>query len=265
MGAIRKYIIANSKKMRVMKRFFKIATNFLFLKNKKLRTANYLISGFALIYIGLIIYPNILFGYSVKYKSFHIFSNNPIDYNINKIIDDTETNLSSSEIYEQNITHKVFLCNSYSLYTFFVPFSRRAFACNYPLINNTFIAKSNIAKNESYKNDAKDNYIRKLSETVAHEITHAMTEKKLGLWKYITLENWKNEGYSETIGYNDTLNMAIVKDFLKINKNNDGYRVHYRKCYFAVAYLMQIEKMKFEDIVATKLTLDEVLKKIETK
>jgi hypothetical protein len=27
---------------------------------------------------------------------------------------------------------------------------------------------------------------------------------------------------------------------------------------------MQIERMKFEDIVATKLTLDEVLNKIET-
>lgn len=77
------------------------------------------------------------------------------------------------------------------------------------------------------------------------------------------LEGWKNEGYSETIGYNETLNLTTAKEFLKANKNNDKPGVLYKKYYYAVAYLLQIEKMKFEDIIAASLTLDDVLNKIE--
>jgi hypothetical protein len=39
--------------------------------------------------------------------------------------------------------------------------------------------------------------------------------------------------------------------------------VSYRKYNYAVAYLLQIEKMKFEEIIAADLTLDDVLNKIE--
>jgi hypothetical protein len=121
-----------------------------------------------------------------------------------------------------------------------------------------------VRKNEAYKNEENDSYIRQLSELIAHETTHTLTEKKLGFWKYRTLERWKNEGYSETIGYNEAINLSTVREFLKTNQNNDSHKVLYQKYYFAVAYLMQIEKMKFQDIVATKLTLNGVLDKIET-
>jgi hypothetical protein len=40
--------------------------------------------------------------------------------------------------------------------------------------------------------------------------------------------------------------------------------VSYKKYYYAVAYLLQIERMKFEEIIEADLTLDDVLNKIET-
>ena len=46
--------------------------------------------------------------------------------------------------------------------------------------------------------------------------------------------------------------------------NNDRSHVWYQKYYFAVSYLMQIERMNYADMIATKYTLDDVLRKIET-
>ena len=247
-----------------MKQYLKTLTDLFRIKNKKVKIANYIITGLLIFYIGLIIYPNFLFGHSIKYKNFRIFSTNSLDNNIYALLDKAESNLFTSTINDTTITHNIYLCNSYSRYAFFAPLSRTAFGCNYAVINNIFISNCNVKKNEAYKNDGEDNYVRQLSQTIAHEITHTLAEKKLGLWKFETLKNWKNEGYCETISYNDILDIATLKDFLESNKNNDGHRIHYKKCYFAVAYLMQIEKMKFEDIIATTLTLDEVLNKIET-
>jgi hypothetical protein len=205
-----------------------------------------------------------MFAYSTKYKNFRVYSTDRIDNNIYNIIDETRSHLYTSSINDTIITHNIYLCNSYSLYSLFAPFVRKSFACNYCPIISIFVSNCNVGKDEAYKNDENDSYIRQLNELMAHEITHTLTEKKLGFWKYRTLERWKNEGYSETIGYSEVINLTTAKEFLKTNKSNDNPRVVYQKYYLAVAYLMQIERMKFEDIVATKLTLDEVLNKIET-
>jgi len=235
------------------------------IKNKKWKIVEYIVEGMLLIYLGLICYPNLLFAHSIKYKNFRVYSTKEIDSNIYNILDKAEINLSTSSINDTAITYRLYLCNNYSLYFFFAPKSRKAFANNYSIIHNLFISNCDIRINEAYKNDENDNYVRQLSELIAHEATHTLTEKKLGFWKYWVLEGWKNEGYSETIGYNERPNLTTVKEFLKENKDSNKPGVLYKKYYYAVAYLLQIERMKFEDIIATNLTLDEVLNKVETK
>jgi hypothetical protein len=234
------------------------------IKNKKWKIVEYTVGGILLIYVGLICYPNLLFAHSIKYRNFTVYSTKEIDGNIHNILDKAEINLSTSDINNTAISYKLYLCNNYSFYSFFAPKSRKAFANNYSIVHNIFISNCDIRRNEAYKNDERDNYVRQLSELIAHEATHTLTEKKLGFWKYLTLERWINEGYSETIGYNEALNIATAKEFLKTNKNSDSPSVSYKKYYYAVAYILQIERMKFEEIIEADLTLDDVLNKIET-
>jgi len=155
------------------------------------------------------------------------------------------------------------LCNNYSLYTFLTPLSRKAFAVNYPFINNIFIANCNNDKNEAYKNDEKDNYIRQLSSLISHETTHTYIETKIGFWKNRSLSDWKKEGYCDYVGCGQINNLEKTKKLLTENTNKYTAGSYYKRYYIAVNYLKTFEKMTIEEIISTKLTLDEVLKKIE--
>ena len=233
------------------------------IKNKNWKIVEYSLGVILLIYAGLICYPNLLFAHSITYRNYTVYSTREIDSSIYSILDKAEINLSTSCINSPTINIKLYLCNNYSLYFFFAPKSRNAFANNYSIVHNIFISKSDLRRNEAYKNDEDNTSVRQLSELITHESTHTLTEKKLGLWKYWMLERWKNEGYSEFIGYNKAVSFSSAKEYLKLNKNNDKPSVWYQKYYFAVAYLMQIEGMKFDEVIAAQYTLDDVLSRIE--
>jgi hypothetical protein len=234
------------------------------IKNKKWKIVEYIVGVILLMYVGLICYPNLLFAHSVKYKNFTVYSTKEIDGNIYNVLDKAEINLSASSMNDTTISSKLYLCNNYSLYFFFAPKSRKAFANNYSIVHTIFISNCDIGRNEAYKNNENDNYIRPLSELIAHEAAHTLTEKKLGFWKYWRLAGWKNEGYSDFIGKNKVVRFASAKEYLKANMNNDRPGAWYQKYYFAVAYLIQREGMTFEDVVSSPYTLDDVLSKIET-
>lgn len=246
-----------------MKQYFNFLTDFLFMRTKKSRIANCLISGLAAIYVVILFYPNFLFGYSVEYKHFKVYSTQALNDNIYKILDKAENNLSSSEIYDRNLAQNVYLCNNYPLYSFLAPIARKAFAFNYPLIYNIFVAYGDIDKDESYKHNDQDKYTRRLSQLIAHETTHTLIGKRLGYWKQITLSKWKKEGYCECVGYNKMVAMKDAKEFFATDKTGNSPGATYRKYYYAVAYLKDIEQMTFDDILATDLTFEQVLKNIE--
>jgi len=246
-----------------MKKHFKTLTDFLFMKTKKSKIANYSILGLFVIYFAIISYPNFLFVYALNYKNFKVHSTQPLGDSIKKILDESERKLSTSEIYNKKIIQNIYLCNNYSLYTFLTPLSRKAFAVNYPFINNIFIANCNNDKNEAYKNDEKDNYIRQLSSLISHETTHTYIETKIGFWKNRSLSDWKKEGYCDYVGCGQINNLEKTKKLLTENTNKYTAGSYYKRYYIAVNYLKTFEKMTIEEIISTKLTLDEVLKKIE--
>ena len=246
-----------------MKQRLKTLTDFLFMRTRKAKIANYSIWGLFAIYLTFIAYPNLLFGHTFKYHNFNVHSTKAFGDNIQTILDEAEKHLSASELYDKHLTQNIYLCNGYTLYSFLAPLSRKAFACNYPLINIIFIANCNIEKNEAYKNNEQDSYTRQLSELIAHEITHTLIEKKLGFWKYRVLTNWKHEGYCEYIGYNNADALKDAKQFLATHKDDNSGRAIYRKYYYAVTFLKEAEKMTFDEIIASDATFEQVLNKIE--
>lgn len=215
------------------------------------------------IYTGMFLFPDFLFDHSIKYKNFEIFSNQQIDERIYKILDEAENNISDSEIYGKELRQKIYFCDNHLLYTLFALNSNKAFACNTPSTGNIFVASSNINKNEAYRNDDSVKYTRQLSQLITHETTHTLIVKKLGYWKSKILSSWKKEGFCEYVSYNTKNGIKEAKEFLIANKNDGRIGTNYIRYKFAVTYLMENEKMTFDDVIRTDLTLEQVLNKIE--
>ncbi len=238
-------------------------TDFFFIRSRKAKIANYSLGGLLAIYLIIIAFPNFLFGYTFKYKNFVVRSTTALGGNIQTILDQAEHNLSAAEIYDESLTEDIYLCNDYFLYSLLAPLARHAFACNYTLVNNIFIAKCDIDRNLANKNDKQDNVSRSLSQLIAHETTHSLIKERLGYWKSRMLPSWKNEGYSEFIGYNNVCAWKEAKQFLVTHKDDNRPSTTYRKYYYAVAYLHDVKKMNFDEIIASNLTFEQVLDRIE--
>jgi len=108
-------------------------------------------SGFLVMYIALICYPYMFFAHSVKHKNYIAYSTTDMDRNIYSIVDKSTANLSASEINDTSIVNKFFLCDNYSLYFFFSPKSRKAFANNYSIIHNIYLSRGDVKNNEACK------------------------------------------------------------------------------------------------------------------
>jgi hypothetical protein len=241
------------------------------IKNKKL---NRIVKGLLLslatvlgiffLYVYILINPSLLFGYSVKYKNFIVYSRHELGKGIYPILDEAESNLSASELTDKHFIHEIYFCDSYSLYKFLNPYDNKySYAINSPPhFYNIIIANTDINKNEAYGKESGDPFVfvRKLSSVIAHEATHTFIDKRLT----VITEGWKIEGYCESVYYKDTLNISEAKEFL--NNIDDGkkyYGSRYKKYYIAVTYLRLHEKMKFDEIIGSKLSLDEILKTVK--
>jgi hypothetical protein len=244
------------------------------IKNKKIKRIIKKVLIFLCVLLGLFIFytyirikPGLLFGHSLKYKNFIVYSRHDLDKNIFKVLDEAENNLSTSELSDTTLIHRIYLCDSYLLYKFFFPLIKKSYAENAPPhFYNIMIANSNIIKNEVYGKDLGDDFVfvRKLSSVIAHEVTHTLIDIKLIKTYFPKIEGWKIEGYCETVYYSDTLNISDAKGFLKkykLSKTIPGGK--YMKYYIAVAYLRLYKEMKFDDIMRLKLSLMEVLKEVE--
>jgi len=229
--------------------------------SKKINIALLFLTG---LYIGLLAYPNLLFSYSFKYKSITIHSRDPIPVDIKVIVESAEYRLMKSELYSADFQHNIYLCNSYPLYTLLAPLSRRSFACNYPILNNIFVAQSDISKNESYTENNNEKDKRQLDELIAHEMTHTFIEKGIGYWGFRTLATWKNEGYSEYIGYNREIALDEIQHFMSEYKQDKSEGVKYRRYHYAVTYSIQHRNFNFKQLVEYDKGLEHLILEIES-
>ena len=200
-------------------------------------------------YFFIICFPQILFAHEIKHKNFKVYSSQPFDENVYKILDDAEMRLSKSTINNPEISRRVFLTNSHSIYTFLSNKAFRSFANSVPLINNILINKSDTANDLVYMNRPENNK-RSLSGVIAHEVTHLFIREKFGNLSGLTLPTWKIEGYCEYIAGDTTITFEEGVRRWKENPSDDS-KYSYFKYTLRVKYLLETEN----------LTIDEVFKR----
>lgn len=234
----------------------------MFRVNKKIKISGLIISLSLFGYLGLLLYPNLLFSYHHTFKNFNIYSDQKIPIEIDRVLTDVLRRLKKSELYENTDTFSIYFCNSRWRLSLLTRNSNVGGFVNQGLSNNVFIRESKIEKNKIVS-PTKGQEIalveeRPLSYFIAHEITHSL-QTKIDRFMHITTPKYIVEGYADYIGKDSSF------DFHKNlnNFNNNHITMNpatglYNKYHLMIAYLMDIKGLTFQEIVKQKRSLREV-------
>ena len=151
----------------------------------------------------------------------------------------------------------MYLSSSIKLYATFVPGQKYAFAATFPIFKNIFVSKTDVKNNKVFRNAEEDNE-RSLSSVLAHEATHILIEKEIGVLGNRKLATWKKEGYCEYISGEGTfdINAGIKMIYNGINPAATAFQ--YFKYRLLVTYLLNEKKYDFETLVNTKINLKQL-------
>lgn len=211
------------------------------------------------------LFPQIVFGKKIEYKSFIIYSHSQVDKNIFVVLDRAESLIDSSELNNfKPELFKIYLCNSFLEYFFFAPTQRHAFACNNPLTGNILISKSDISQNLVERNDPENNF-RSLSGTIAHELTHSLIKEYVGFFRYMQLDTWINEGYADFIAKESSFNFQKGLALLCKHENSSKTSFRYFKYRLYIEYLIKDKKIAGNQILAGNFSLTKLDKEIYQK
>ncbi|MCA1622201.1 MAG: hypothetical protein LC768_04535 [Acidobacteria bacterium] len=195
-------------------------------------------------YFLTIMFPQYLFAHEVSHKNFKVYARQPLDGNIDKVLDSAEARLAKSPIYDKSVVRKVFLTDSHAFYAFLSNKAFGSFANSIPGIDNILVNKSDAANDLVFINRAEYNK-RSLSGVIAHEVTHLFIKKKFGWARVVgTIPTWKKEGYCEYVAGDGTLTYEEGIKYLKENPDKPSYF----KYYLMVKYLIEKESLSIEDL-----------------
>ena len=218
-------------------------------KSRVYKIARYLFVSMAAAYFLLLIFPQVLFAHEISHGNAAVYSREPLDQNIQAVLDKAEARLATSEINTQEVKPKIFFTNGFKLYSFLSLYiGGNSFGKGYPLLptNNIFINQTDVA-NDLVLRRAPANNERSLSGVIAHETTHLLIRKRYGYWRNFTMPTWKKEGYAEYMAGGSTLAYETgVKMWKENPKDGTGYQ--YFKYYMLVKYLLEQDKLSVDDL-----------------
>ena len=197
----------------------------------------------------LMLYPGPIFPYQYTYKNFTVHMREEIPPEITVVLDRVEALLSASELNDTSRHHEIYLINSFRLSRFLL-LRNVHFGCNMPN-GHTFITQADVARDiarcELIGPD--DRRIRTLSETIVHEITHALIRNHVGLFADRHVPTWIKEGYCEYVGDGSAIDHRTGIRMLKSRfcEFTPGfYNFRYR---MVVEYLINAKHMTITEIV----------------
>ncbi len=218
-------------------------------------------------YFFLMFCPQVMFSNKFKYKIFTVYyhSGEISQQDLISIIDKSVELMEKSELFDNGINQKIYLCSGFYEYTFFVPLSRKGFGANYPISHDVFISKPNTSANTAEKNEIENN-VRTLSSVISHESMHSLISEKLGFLKYKFLPSWKNEGYCEYIAnessYDEKRGLAEICE----GKNNTASTsFEYFKYRLYTKYLFDDERINIDKFFNVDFDFIDLNKKIFIK
>jgi hypothetical protein len=169
-------------------------------------------------YLGLLIYPSVLFANSVQYNSLTVYSDGDL-IGAEGILRDIERALETSEIYDATISHQIYFGDGNRPFTLIQDLTMKlVFAAigrgsspSYNLSFPPYISQSItfyrpiIETNSLVHPDGSGRVNQNLARTLTHEVVHTFLRQNLGLDGVATAPMWKQEGYADYIAASTTI------------------------------------------------------------
>lgn len=233
-------------------------------QNRVYKIFRYAFYGLFAAYFLTIAFPQYLFAHEVTHKNFKVYSRQPLDENIDKVLDSAQARLAKSTLYDESKTREIFLTDSHGFYTFLSNKAYHSFANSVPSLDNILVNKSDIKNDSVFVNQEGINQ-RSLSGVIAHEVTHLFIREKFGLRQaLVSTPVWKNEGYCDYIAGDGVLTFDEGVRRWKENPNDDA-RYRFFKYHQMVRYLLEDEKISIEDLFNKEFDEKELAAKVFEK
>lgn len=231
--------------------------------------------GFEVVNNWILLQPKQQFEYQKEYKKFKIYSDNPIENDLELILDEVSFRLYNTLNFDKG-EYEIFLCKRTEIYDRFakkVGKSARTqgfnlHPLNYIFINVPFIQEIMERNTDGHKYSILEGNI---AHIIAHEICHQLIANKIGYLKMRYVESWKLEGFceysaSQRIKRKDNFYSytAFAKDFFNGEYHEISYgRKFYIRSLLLTEYFIDQKRRSFNDLIDTKLSENELLEEIK--
>ena len=216
----------------------------------------FVLFGIALLYVGLLLYPSILFSHNYEYSNCSIYSDRVIDEKIEQLIDEANNRVSKSDLLKKNVHFKIYICNDmWRMWLFSMGSTNAGAVVHYNFTRDIIFRPVDIKNNKIIPPDtwyfAKDTTAfldRPLTYYIAHEMVHVLQSHftNRGDWKHPV---WLREGYADYIAKDGSFDFSKNQLMLRNNAPElDPEKGLYRYYHLLVAYLLDKKGMKIKDI-----------------
>ena len=202
----------------------------------------------ALLYLGLQMFPQVLFAHSVTADHITFYSRQPLPADITACAARARGLLQRSELASPEREEKVFLCDSPWLFSLLNPLAGQSFAYAVPWTDNVFIAQADVAANLAHSRAPIYN-TRPLSAVVAHEITHGLILRRVGRLRGMFLPAWIKEGYCDYVTGTGSFPEATGRYLMASGRNDPSPSFRYFKDRQMVRYLLDEQHLSFAQLV----------------
>lgn len=224
------------------------------------RAARRTLAAVVAVYLAILMFPEMLFAHHLHHRNFHVYSETAIDPAIIPILDRAAALMARSALDDTAMEHRLFLCDGPLKRRFLTPMTRGAFGATYSglLGRNTILGRTDVAANRVFR-DATLNNRRPLDAVIAHERIHALMGSHYGDLACLLMPTWKKEGYCEYIAGSPSFGIEEGKRLLREGRDDPSGPFRYFQYTMMVKYLMDIEKLDLDEVVAREFDPAELL------
>ena len=219
------------------------------LAGKIIRHINQVTSLIAFVWFAVQLFPRIIFPHRVTSEGVTIHARAPLPPETIDRIRETRQLLARSELDVPGRPQDIFLCNHPLLFVFLVPSRPRSFAFEMPVTGNIFIAQADLVANVC-RSRAPAYNARSFSSVAAHEITHELTQHRLGVFRAWRLPAWIAEGYCEYVAQESSFPQDEAVRLLKAGEESPTPSFKYAVYRRMVTHLIESQGYSFDQLVA---------------
>lgn len=229
---------------------------------RRLRWAKRVLLALGGLYLLCLCFPQPLFAHQLNDGRITLYSTEPIPEGAGRAaLARAETLLSQSELFDPSARFRVFLCNRPGLFRFLSLNAGGAFGVSIMVGRNVFINQADVGRDLAFRKGLTNNE-RSLSGLIAHELTHQMIGRRIGVIGERLLPSWKAEGYCELIAQHGSFDEARGLELIRAGKSDPSWPFWYFKNRQLITYLMRQRGMSFEAIMKAKLDPEQTLREL---